>query len=73
MRVLNYLELEDQLERSGIGTSTMHQRKALADTRHVVETSPWRGGSSLSAAGRRLLGESAFREFDLAHCNVIGP
>jgi 1,2-diacylglycerol-3-alpha-glucose alpha-1,2-glucosyltransferase len=73
MRVLNYLELEDQLERSGIGTSTAHQRAALADTEHVVETSPWAGGSPLSAAGRRLLGDRSFREYDLAHCNVIGP
>jgi glycosyltransferase involved in cell wall biosynthesis len=73
MRVLNYLELEDQLERSGIGTSTAHQRAALADTEHLVETSPWRGGSPLAAAGRRLLGDRAFRDYDLAHCNVIGP
>ncbi len=73
MRVLNYLELEDRLARSGIGTSTAHQRAALADTDHVVETSPWRGGSPVAAAGRRLLGDSPFRDYDLAHCNVIGP
>jgi 1,2-diacylglycerol-3-alpha-glucose alpha-1,2-glucosyltransferase len=73
MRVLNYLELEDRLERSGIGTSTAHQRAALADTDHVVETAPWTGGSPVSAAGRRLLGDPCIREYDLAHCNVIGP
>ena len=73
MRVLNYLELEARLDRSGIGTSTMHQRKALADSRHTVETAPWRGGSPLAAAGRRLVGDPLFREYDIAHCNVIGP
>jgi glycosyltransferase involved in cell wall biosynthesis len=73
VRVLNYLELEDRLDRSGIGTSTMHQRKALADAPVTLLTSPWRGGSLPSAVGRRALGESLFADYDLAHCNVIGP
>ena len=73
MRVLNYLELADRLDRSGIGTSTMHQRKALADAPVEVLTSPWRGGSLRSAVGRRILGSSLFAEYDVAHCNVIGP
>ncbi|MFC6938642.1 glycosyltransferase family 4 protein [Salinirubellus sp. GCM10025818] len=73
MRVLNYLELADRLDRSGIGTSTMHQRKALADAPVEVLTSPWRGGSLASAAGRRVLGNPLFAEYDVAHCNLIGP
>ena len=73
MRVLNYLELEDRLDRSGIGTSTMHQRKALADAPVTLLTSPWRGGSLPAAVGRRVLGDSLFADYDVAHCNVIGP
>ena len=73
MRVLNYLELEGRLDRSGIGTSTMHQRKALADAPVTLLTSPWRGGSFASAVGRRALGDSLFAAYDVAHCNVIGP
>jgi glycosyltransferase involved in cell wall biosynthesis len=73
VRVLNYLELEDRLDRSGIGTSTMHQRKALAEAPVTVLTSPWRGGSLPGAVGGRLRGEPLFADYDVAHCNVIGP
>jgi glycosyltransferase involved in cell wall biosynthesis len=73
VRVLNYLELEDRLDRSGIGTSAMHQRKALADAPVEVLTSPWRGGSLPGAVGRRVLGDALFADYDVAHCNVIGP
>jgi len=73
VRVLNYLELEDRLDRSGIGTATMHQRKALADAPVTVLTSPWRGGSLPGAVGGRLRGEPLFADYDVAHCNVIGP
>jgi glycosyltransferase involved in cell wall biosynthesis len=73
MRVLNYLELADRLERSGIGTSAMHQRKALADAPVTLLTSPWRGGSPGRALAHAAVGDGAFAEYDLAHCNVIGP
>jgi glycosyltransferase involved in cell wall biosynthesis len=72
MRVLNYLELVDRLERSGIGTASMHQRKALADTSVDLVTSPWKRGSLPGAALGRLIGDSFFAEYDVAHCNVIG-
>jgi glycosyltransferase involved in cell wall biosynthesis len=73
MRVLNYLELADRLERSGIGTAAMHQRKALADTDVDLLTSPWNGGSVPGAALRKAVGDLFFRTHDVAHCNVIGP
>jgi glycosyltransferase involved in cell wall biosynthesis len=73
VRVLNYLELEDPLGRSGIGTSAAHQRKALADAPVTVLTSPWRGGSLPGAVGRRVRGDPFFADYDVAHCNVIGP
>jgi glycosyltransferase involved in cell wall biosynthesis len=73
MRVLNYLELADRLERSGIGTAAMHQRKALADTDVELLTSPWKRGSLGGAALGRLVGDPFFESYDVAHCNVIGP
>jgi len=73
LRVLNHLELEARLSRSGIGTAADHQRAALAHTDVEVLTSPWRGGGP--AAGLRSLaaGDGAVREYDLAHCNLVGP
>lgn len=73
MRVLNYLELEGRLQRSGIGTAARHQRKALADTDVELVTSPWNGGSLRKAAAKRAVGDPLFEAYDLAHCNVIGP
>ncbi len=73
MRVCNYLELESRLVRSGMGTSTAHQRKALADTDWEVVTSPWQGGSPRRAAQHALVGDGAFEDFDLLHCNFVGP
>ena len=72
MRALNYLELSARLDRSGIGTAAEHQRAALAETDVEVVTSPWRGGGPL-AATRALANGGPFREYDLAHCNMIGP
>ena len=66
MRALNYLELESQLDRSGIGTAAAHQRKALEPTDVDVVTTPW------TSAADALAG-SPFREFDVAHCNLVGP
>jgi len=71
VRVLNHLELADQLERSGIGTAADHQRTALADAGVDVVTdlvpdpvrAPWR-----ALSGRRVAAD-----YDVAHCNVIGP
>jgi glycosyltransferase involved in cell wall biosynthesis len=71
--VLNYLELEPRLDRSGIGTAADHQRAALRTTDVDVVTSPWKGDSPVAAAEYLLRGRGAFREYDLAHCNLIGP
>ncbi|WP_336023854.1 glycosyltransferase family 4 protein [Halobellus salinisoli] len=73
MRALNYLELESQLERSGIGTATDQQRAALARTNVEVVTSPWRGGSPLSGVRAATTGDGLFGEYDVAHCNLVGP
>jgi len=73
VRVLNYLELEPRLRRSGIETAVRHQRAALADSSVLVCTSPWRGESPLAAARSRLLGGRAFETYDLAHCHLPGP
>jgi glycosyltransferase involved in cell wall biosynthesis len=73
VRVLNHLELESHLDRSGIGTSVRHQRRALADTSIEVVTSPWNGGRPSTAALKRAVGDSPFASYDLAHCNLMGP
>ncbi|MDS0293134.1 glycosyltransferase [Halogeometricum luteum] len=73
LRALNYLELESQLERSGIGTAARQQRAALSRTDVEVITSPWRGGSLPRAALSAATGRGAFADFDVAHCNLIGP
>jgi len=73
VRVLNYLELEARLERSGIGTSARHQRTALAGTDIDVVTSPWTDDSLVDAGRSVLGGGSFFRDYDLAHVNTIGP
>ncbi|MFB6102817.1 MAG: glycosyltransferase family 4 protein [Haloplanus sp.] len=73
MRVLNYLELEGRLDRSGIGTAADQQRAALATTDVSVLTSPWQGGSPSRAVAAAATGSGAFREYDVAHCNMIGP
>jgi len=73
VRALNYLELEDRLDRSGIGTSAAQQRAALASTDVEVVTSPWIDGSPSTSLARALTGDRAFESFDVAHCNLIGP
>ncbi len=73
MRVLNYLELASQLDRSGIGTSTKQQRKALERTGVDVVTSPFRGGDFLNGIGAAVHGRGAIVDYDVAHCNLIGP
>ncbi|MWG35837.1 glycosyltransferase family 4 protein [Halomarina oriensis] len=73
MRVLNYLELEGPLRRSGWATSVAAQRKALADTDVELLTSPWRGGSLSTAAVHTLVGDGPVVDFDVAHTNAIGP
>jgi len=63
VRVLNYLELEERLDRSGIGTAADQQRQALADVEDVtVITSPFD-----RPRGRVLA------DYDLLHCNMAGP
>lgn len=73
MRVLNYLEFESRLQRSGIGTSVRHQRAALADTDVELLRSPWNGTSPSNAALKRAVGDSLFESYDVAHCNLAGP
>jgi len=74
VRVLNYLELADRLDRSGIGTAVDHQRAALSETDIEVETTPWRDGHPAWALGGNVVfNDPMFREFDVAHCNMIGP
>jgi len=73
VRALNYLELADRLDRSGIGTSAAQQRAALADTDIEVVTSPWTDGHPGWAALDAVTWGDAFREYDLAHTNMIGP
>ena len=74
MRVLNYLELETRLHRSGIGTAADQQRNALARTADVeVVTTPWAGGGPLRAGAGRLLGRPTLEAADVVHCNLIGP
>jgi 1,2-diacylglycerol-3-alpha-glucose alpha-1,2-glucosyltransferase len=73
VRALNYLELESRLDRSGIGTSVDQQRAALAETDVEVLTSPWTGGSASDGLERALMGHDPIADFDVAHCNMIGP
>ncbi len=61
MRVLNYLELEGRLDRSGIGTAAAQQRAALEAAGVEVVTDPWRAGVP------------PVEPFDLAHVNLFGP
>jgi len=74
VRVLNYLELEDRLDRSGIGTSVDHQRQALADAGVDLVTTPWTDGHPAWAVGGKLaFDDPVFETYDVAHCNMIGP
>ena len=73
LRVLNHLELESRLSRSGIGTATDHQRAALGRTDVEVITSPWRGGTPATGLRSLATGWGLFREYDVAHCNLVGP
>ncbi|WP_418771321.1 glycosyltransferase family 4 protein [Halorientalis halophila] len=73
MRALNYLELAAHLDRSGIGTAVDQQRAALAETDVEVLTSPWSGGDPVRGVERALTGDGPVADFDLAHCNMIGP
>ena len=72
MRVLDYLELEDRI-RGGIATATRQQRKALDAAGVDVVESPWVGDGPVDAAKSRLTGGSAFKQYDVAHCNLVGP
>jgi glycosyltransferase involved in cell wall biosynthesis len=72
VRVLNYLELSSRLDRSGIGTATRHQRAALGDRDVEVVTSPVRGTDPVGTT-RALFDGGPVVEYDVAHCNMIGP
>jgi len=69
VRVLNHLELESRLQRSGIGTAVSNQRKALAETDIAVTT----GTGHFKTVARALTGRQSFADIDLVHCNMIGP
>ena len=73
LRALNYLELESRLDRSGIGTAADQQRAALERTDVEVATSPWRGGDLSTGLRSALSGHGLFAEYDVAHCNLVGP
>jgi glycosyltransferase involved in cell wall biosynthesis len=73
VRVLHYLDLGDRLDRSGIGTSVAHQRKALQGADVEVITTPWQGAGPDRAVASVASGASLLREYDLLHCNMIGP
>jgi glycosyltransferase involved in cell wall biosynthesis len=73
VRALNYLELEDRLERSGIGTAAAQQRRALERTDVDVTTTPCRDGTLANGIRSLLRGDGFFEECDRAHCNLIGP
>ena len=72
MRPLSYLEFEDQV-RGGMVTATRQQRKALARTDVEVVESPWRAGNPVQSLGTLFAGEGYFADYDLAHCNLVGP
>ncbi|MFW5956507.1 MAG: glycosyltransferase family 4 protein [Halorhabdus sp.] len=73
MRALNYLDFERYLGSSGITTAASHQRKALAEQGVTVETSPWDGRNPLMASLSNLGDGSLWTDFDVAHCNLVGP
>lgn len=73
MRVLNYLDIERYLGSSGITTAASHQRRALTERGVEVETSPWDGRNPLTAGLSNLGTDSLWTDFDVAHCNLIGP
>ncbi|WP_158854438.1 glycosyltransferase family 4 protein [Halorhabdus sp. CUG00001] len=73
MRTLNYLDIERYLGSSGITTAASQQRKALADQGVTVETSPWDGRNPLTAGLANLGEDSLWTDFDVAHCNLVGP
>jgi len=73
MRALNYLDFERYLGSSGITTAASHQRTALAEQGVAVETSPWDGRNPVTAAVSNLGDKSPWADFDVAHCNLIGP
>ncbi|WP_435360289.1 glycosyltransferase family 4 protein [Haloarchaeobius sp. DFWS5] len=76
MRVLNHLEFESQLERSGMGTAADQQREALSRAAPDIDvvTSPWTDGSLPDAVfASRVFDEDLFADYDVAHCNMVGP
>ncbi|WP_049923974.1 glycosyltransferase family 4 protein [Halopiger djelfimassiliensis] len=77
MRVLNYLECGSLLARSGISTAAAQQRTALsriADAAFAVDlevvTDPWRDPRCAFRGGAATW---PIVDYDLAHCNAVGP
>jgi len=78
VRVLDYLELDAQLDRAGIGTAHDQQVEALDRAREdgadvEVVTSPWAEGDLRAALGRAVSGRSPLADVDVIHLNLIGP
>jgi glycosyltransferase involved in cell wall biosynthesis len=78
VRVLDYLELDSQLDRAGIGTAHDQQVGALERARAAgadveVVTSPWADGDPGTAIRRGLAGGSPLADVDVIHLNLIGP
>ena len=67
MKVLHYAELEDRLERSGIGTSIDQQRKALSKNDNI--TVKERLGENPGILESRISNAG----FDVVHMNFVGP
>jgi glycosyltransferase involved in cell wall biosynthesis len=72
VRVLNYLELRERI-RGGMVTAIDQQRTALSTTDVEVVERPWREGDVPGAARAAARGRSPFVDYDVAHCNMVGP
>ncbi|MFC4406222.1 glycosyltransferase family 4 protein [Haloarchaeobius iranensis] len=76
MRVLNHLELESQMHRSGMGTAADQQREALSRAAPEIDvvTSPWTDGSVPDALfASWAYGDDLLVDYDVAHLNMAGP
>ncbi|GGL60162.1 glycosyl transferase family 1 [Halocalculus aciditolerans] len=54
-------------------TAAAQQRKALATTDVDVVTTPWKAGNPVQSLGTAFAGMGYFEEFDVVHCNLVGP
>ena len=73
MHALHYAELETWIERSGIGSSIEHQRRALESTGIECTQTPWVRNGNASMFSTVLEQSRVLADVDLVHCNTIGP